>query len=315
VDSGLVTYQHNGQGQRVSKDDGAQTLFAYDEAGMLIGEYDSLGVAIQETVYFNGAPVAALEGTNKYFVHTDHLGTPRVITDGNTVIWRWESDPFGTTPAQEDPDGDSTLFTYNLRFPGQYFDMETGQHYNYFRDYDSTLGRYMESDPIGLNGGTNPYVYVANNPVIFVDPLGLVKWKGTASVIALTLGGGAARYTFDLLSECVNGKQVKANVVAGGPIVGFGIKLSGTSGSIEFEDGNSEPDAFVFEGTATFVGAGGALGGGLGLSAIQLGGARSIGGGFVKGLDLSVFGGAGISRVVGSSEQSCDDCQEVETRR
>jgi len=143
----------------------------------------------------------------------------------------------------------------------------------------------------------------------FVDPLGLVKWKGTASAIAVTLGGGAARYTFDLLSECINGRQVKANVVAGGPIVGFGIKLSGTSGSIEFEDGNSEPDAFVFEGTAKFSGAGGAIGGGLGLGAIQLGGTRSIGGGFIKGLDFSVFGGAGISRVVGSSEQPCNDCQ------
>ena len=55
VDAGQVSYQHNGQGERVIKDDGAQRLFAYDEVGQLIGEYDALGVALQETVYFSGA--------------------------------------------------------------------------------------------------------------------------------------------------------------------------------------------------------------------------------------------------------------------
>jgi RHS repeat-associated protein len=128
-------------------------LFVYDESGGLAGEYDSAGTAIQETVWFNGAPVAVLQSTNHYYVHTDQLGTPRVITNGDTVIWRWQSDPFGSTVAREDPDGDSVLFTYNLRFPGQYYDDETGLHYNYFRTYDPSTGRYLESDPIGLGGG------------------------------------------------------------------------------------------------------------------------------------------------------------------
>jgi RHS repeat-associated protein len=174
VDSGAVTYQHNGQGQRVKKDDGtAVTLFAYDETGQLIGEYDGSGNAIRETVWFNGAPVTVLSGSDKYYVHTDHLGTPRVITDGNTVIWRWESDPFGTTAPQEDPDGDQTDFTYNLRFPGQYYDEEAGLHYNYHRTYDPSTGRYLESDPIGLEGGLNTYGYVGGNPVRYFDPNGL----------------------------------------------------------------------------------------------------------------------------------------------
>lgn len=174
VDSGAVTYEHNGQGQRVKKDDGSdEILFAYDESGALIGEYDDSGTAIQETVWFNGAPVAVLVGTDEYYVHTDHLGTPRIITDGNTVIWRWESDPFGTTAAQEDPDGDQTDFTYNLRFPGQYFDEETGIHYNYFRDYDAATGRYLESDPIGNEGGLNTYAYVDASPLIAIDYYGL----------------------------------------------------------------------------------------------------------------------------------------------
>jgi RHS repeat-associated protein len=172
VDSGAMTYQHNGQGQRVQKDNGTATLFAYDEAGQLIGEYDVSGDPIQETVSFNGAPVAVLVGSNEYYVHTDHLGTPRVITDGNIVIWRWESDPFGTAAAQEDPDGDLTDFTYNLRFPGQYYDEETGLHYNYFRTYDPSTGRYLESDPIGLEGGLNTYGYALQNPLMYTDPTG-----------------------------------------------------------------------------------------------------------------------------------------------
>lgn len=100
--------------------------------------------------------------------------TPRDITNAQKkIIWQWHSDPFGTTPANEDPDGDGKTFTYNLRFAGQYYDPETGLHYNYFRDYNPKTGRYMESDPIGLDGGLNTYGYVGGNPVNFVDPLGL----------------------------------------------------------------------------------------------------------------------------------------------
>jgi RHS repeat-associated protein len=89
------------------------------------------------------------------------------------VIWRWESDPFGATAANQDPDGDAVTFTYNLRFPGQYFDAETGLNQNYFRDYDPAIGRYSESDPIGLEGGLNPYLYANGNPLAYSDAYGL----------------------------------------------------------------------------------------------------------------------------------------------
>jgi RHS repeat-associated protein len=116
-----------------------------------------------------------------YYVYADQLNTPRVITDSaNKVVWRWDSDPFGSDAANEDPDGDGVRFAYNLRFPGQYFDQETGLHYNYFRDYDPTIGRYVEPDPIGLNGGSfSIYAYVKGNPATFVDPLGLSICRGT----------------------------------------------------------------------------------------------------------------------------------------
>ena len=173
VDAGAATYQYNALGQRVSKTvGGVTTLFAYDESGNLIGEYDAAGNAIREHVWFNGAPVAVITGSTIHYVHTDHLGTPRAVTHGGTAVWRWESDPFGSTAAQEDPDGDLTTFTYNLRFPGQYYDDETGLHYNYFRTYDPSTGRYLESDPIGLDGGLNTYGYVTQNPLRYTDPTG-----------------------------------------------------------------------------------------------------------------------------------------------
>jgi RHS repeat-associated protein len=107
-------------------------------------------------------------------VHTDPLGTPRAIVSHlNQVLWRWDGEAFGNSPANEDPDGDSIRLAYNLRFPGQYFDRETNTHYNYFRDYDPNTGRYPTFDPIGLRGGINGYSYVFSNPLRYTDPTGL----------------------------------------------------------------------------------------------------------------------------------------------
>lgn len=108
------------------------------------------------------------------FIHGDHLGTPQYATDlEGTVIWTADYLPFGEATVDEDPDGDGSSYSLNIRFPGQYFDAETGLHYNYFRTYDPTLGRYLESDPIGLQSDPNTFVYVAANPLKNVDPSGL----------------------------------------------------------------------------------------------------------------------------------------------
>jgi RHS repeat-associated protein len=113
-----------------------------------------------------------------FFIHTDYLNTPRVITNqAAQVVWRWDqTDPFGGNPPDENPSGLGS-FTCNLRLPGQYFDKETNLHYNYRRDYDSAIGRYIQSDPIGLRGGINTYAYVASDPLGFSDPEGLTKEK------------------------------------------------------------------------------------------------------------------------------------------
>ena len=112
--------------------------------------------------------------SNIAFVHVDHLNTPRLLTnDQGQTVWRWDqAEPFGVNVADENPSG-LGAYEMPMRFPGQYFDKETNLHYNYFRDYDSVIGRYAEADPIGLLGGINPYAYVRGSPIMLVDPRGL----------------------------------------------------------------------------------------------------------------------------------------------
>jgi RHS repeat-associated protein len=116
-----------------------------------------------------------------YFIHVDHLNTPRLVADEQQrTVWLWDqSEPFGANVADQNPSG-LGAFDLPLRLPGQYFDKESGLHYNYFRDYDPSIARYVESDAIGLHGGPNPYVY-ANGPLTDIDPLGLMGRPGFVS--------------------------------------------------------------------------------------------------------------------------------------
>ena len=155
-----TTYIYNALGQLIEKSgNGGTTLLMYDEAGHIQGEYSSAGAMIEETVWLGDIPVATLQPNGSSvsinYVHTDHLGTPRKITrpSDNGLMWRWDPDTFGSLAPNTNPAGLGT-FIYNLRFPGQYALPESGLYYNYFRDYDPTMGRYVESDPIGLRGGS-----------------------------------------------------------------------------------------------------------------------------------------------------------------
>ena len=159
-------------------------IFVYDDAVRLIGEYDDLGRARIEHVWLDDRPIAAITytytgtsttpaTTTTSYVETDHLATPRLITNASRQKrWTWESAPYGDTFPNENP---QTLgvYNYNPRFPGQYFDAETNHHYNHHRDYESTSGRYVQSDPIGLSGGPNTYAYVGGSPLTSIDQEGL----------------------------------------------------------------------------------------------------------------------------------------------
>jgi RHS repeat-associated protein len=162
-------------GRRVKKiASGVTTLYHY-AGGNLIAETDENGVTLRDYIYFNGEPVAlkiygTQFGTMYYFVN-DHLGTPqKIVSSSGRVVWAAGYFPFGK--AQIKP----KTVTNNLRFPGQYFDAESGLHYNRNRYYDSDTGRYITADPIGLEGGINLYSYVLNNPMNWVDPSGLEVW-------------------------------------------------------------------------------------------------------------------------------------------
>ncbi|MEJ1970017.1 MAG: RHS repeat-associated core domain-containing protein [Rhizomicrobium sp.] len=119
-----------------------------------------------------------------YYIHTDHLNRPQKITDASaTIVWDGAFDPFGNAASV------TGTLTNPLRFPGQYQDTETNLAQNWFRDYDSTIGRYIESDPIGLIGGINLYAYAGNNPLTRLDIQGLVTLQiGFAGSLSLPFG-------------------------------------------------------------------------------------------------------------------------------
>ncbi|MFQ6311467.1 RHS repeat-associated core domain-containing protein [Lysobacter capsici] len=177
-------YRYNAKGERVAAitgDTGSVTTYTlYDEAGHWVGDYDSNGTAVQQAVWMGDAPVGLLVGagatTSVKYVQPDHLGTPRSVIDParDVAIWTWDakSEVFGNSPPNQDPDQDSTTFVFNLRFPGQRHDPNTGLSYNYFRDYDPVSGRYIQVDPVGLAGGINAYAYVSGNPVSNTDRTG-----------------------------------------------------------------------------------------------------------------------------------------------
>jgi len=148
--SGVATpYRYHGLGQRLYKGGANLARLVYDEQGQLIGEYNNTGTMLREIVRLQDIPVAVMTpnstATNLFYIDTDQLNTPRTITNqAKQKRWEWNSDPFGSTLANENPAA-LGVFTFNLRFPGQYFDKETGLHYNYFRDYNPQIGRYIQS--------------------------------------------------------------------------------------------------------------------------------------------------------------------------
>jgi RHS repeat-associated protein len=118
--------------------------------------------------------VQAAQSGSIYFIHVDHLNTPRLAANAaGQTVWLWhQGEPFGNNVPDENPSG-LGAFDLPLRFAGQRYDAETGLHYNYFRDYNPSLGIYRQSDLIGLRGGLNTYAYAYNNPLSWWDPFGL----------------------------------------------------------------------------------------------------------------------------------------------
>ncbi|MBK8010302.1 MAG: RHS repeat protein [Deltaproteobacteria bacterium] len=176
---GTATYRFNARGQRVAKTvNGATSLYVYEDGAKLLGEYDEDGSPRREIMWLDTMPVATLEftaeGWQLQWITTDHRGVPRVLTDiAGEAIWTWTPDPFGRGVPDEDPDADGQRTRFDLRFPGQLFDVETGLHQNYLRTYSPEYGRYLEPDPLAMYGQTQAYTYAAGNPVQGIDWMGL----------------------------------------------------------------------------------------------------------------------------------------------
>ncbi|MFZ5574443.1 MAG: RHS repeat domain-containing protein [Pseudomonadota bacterium] len=166
-----TTYLYNALGQRMKKSNqhGLSTVFQYGPDGELLWEKDANGNT-KAYVWLEGRPLARIDNDAQiYYYHVDHLGTPQAMTDAaGATVWKADYEPFGK--AKVSP---ASTVENNLRLPGQYYDRETGLHYNYFRDYEPGTGRYIEADPIGLEGGINLYLYANAAPTMFTDPLGL----------------------------------------------------------------------------------------------------------------------------------------------
>ncbi len=158
----------------VTSPSSATTLYVHDINNHIIAETNTAGQTLREYIWLNDLPVAVVDNVNTaspavYYVHSDHLGRPARMTAQNQS-WAWDViyDPFGNVSySWSNPE------VMNIRFPGQWFQLETGLAYNWHRHYDATLGRYVQPDPIGLAGGKSLYGYVGGSPLVWADPLGL----------------------------------------------------------------------------------------------------------------------------------------------
>ncbi len=282
--SQTIEYLYNAQGQRTLKyitEIGVQphtetvTVYIYNLEGLLIAELNNTGQTQVEYAYLNGQPLSQISAANAevYYYHNDHLGTPQKLTSQNqAIVWEATYTPFGQATVNEDPDNDGNTVTQNIRFPGQYFDQETGFHYNYFRYYDPLIGRYITGDPIGVTHDfSNPqlnsaiklasegfiglgklpnhlYNYVDNNPAKYTDPIGLLKisFGGTGTFFAGGAGGNTSVFFgFDTsLQFCV---QVRTCAL-GGAGVETGVGKSLRVGSGEFCEGDAVEGGFFAEG-------------------------------------------------------------------
>jgi RHS repeat-associated protein len=177
-----VAYTYNALGERIRKTANTTVTdrFQYDEASHLLSRSRTDGT--RDYIWLGSLPVAVVDQpaangvSTESYVIADDLGSPRVVTDASgTQIWSWakQGNPFG----EQQPTSGSG-FVFDMRFPGQNYDVESGLTYNTHRDYRATTGQYMEPDPLGLLAGESLYTYVDSNPIVNKDPMGLCKAKG-----------------------------------------------------------------------------------------------------------------------------------------
>ncbi len=291
----LAQYTYNALGERVKTEaDGIQTNFLYGLGGQLIAESTPQGTITKEYLYMGKIRVAMVDVSSQsiFYYLNDRLGTPQLLTDKDgVVVWEAMYEPFGQATVHPE-----SSVVNNLRFPGQYYDQETGFHYNYYRYYDPGIGRYLRPDPIGQKGGVNLYAYCLDNPTNITDPAGQVGipgivigvvsgacggwfagmrsgnlWAGIAGGVVGGLTGGLVGFAFPSASSVVGG--MLGGAVSGALGGGFG----GMTGK-HLEDPQASTKEVLY---ASFKGAGigsatGAISGGLATAAVKIVGASGV---------------------------------------
>ena len=192
-----VRFKYDPLGRRIEKQDAFGTTRYLWTDNLLAQEQrnDSKKTYVYEPQSFK--PIAQVHNGKVYHYHLDHLGTPRELTNSEgKIVWKAKYKTYGNLAIKEVEEIEN-----NLRFQGQYFDEETGLHYNRFRYYHPGTGQFINQDPIGLLGGLNNYQY-APNPVQWIDPLGLCKQNdqpvlGEMGNVVGTLPNNAVLYRYE----------------------------------------------------------------------------------------------------------------------
>jgi len=229
-------YKYNVLGQQVWRKlhpSGQIIHSLFDLDGNRIAEYDYAGgtsTLIREYIWMDGRPVAVVEGGMTYYVRVDHIGRPVFATDGTGAkVWEASYLPFGEVLA-------STSTPMELRFPGQWFQAESGLHQNWMRDYDPTTGRYMQADPLGLVDGASIYGYARQNPGRYTDPTGELI---PALLVGAAVGVGTGYLIDNLMGDgCYTIEEAIVDGTLGLVGGGFGSRL-GRAGLLKWLRGLS----------------------------------------------------------------------------